>query len=355
MRIAQVAPLIESVPPQQYGGTERVVAYLTDALVARGNDVTLFASGDSTTAARLIAPVPHSLRLDPACVDQVAPHLLLIEWVADRAHEFDVVHFHIDYLHYPTSRRAGYRHVTTLHGRLDIPELPTLYDEFDDMPVVSISDAQRTPLPMANWRATVYHGLPAALYGLVDRDEGYLAFIGRISREKRVDRAIEIARQAGLPLRVAAKIDDADRAYFDAEVRPLFDEPFVDYIGEIGEADKNGFLGGARALLFPIDWQEPFGLVMIEAMACGTPVIAWPGGSVAEVLEPGLTGFIVDSIEAAVEAVGRSADLDRTGIRAEFDRRFTADRMAADYLAVYEQLIDDAPRAPGRALAGRHG
>jgi glycosyltransferase involved in cell wall biosynthesis len=339
LRIAQIAPLYESVPPKLYGGTERVVSYLTEELVAQGHDVTLFASGDSTTSARLVAITPQALRLDEGCIDQLAHHIVMLEDVFQRAHEFDILHFHIDYLHFPLSRRAQTPRVTTLHGRLDLPDLKPLYERYRDEPVVSISDNQRAPLPMANWVATVHHGLPAAACGEGAAPEGYLAFLGRISPEKGVERAVEIAQAAGLPLRVAAKIDRADRAYYERDVAHLFELPGVEYIGEIGEAEKPAFLAAARALLFPIDWEEPFGMVMIEAMACGTPVVAFVRGSVPEVLEDGVTGYLVDSVEEAIAALGRLDQLDRARCRAEFERRFTAARMARDYLAVYRTLL----------------
>ncbi len=287
MRIAQVAPLYESVPPKYYGGTERIVSYLTEELVRQGHDVTLFASGDSVTAAQLVPACPSSLRLDRSCEDQLAHHVLMLEHVVQRAAEFDVLHFHVDYLHFPFSRRQPTPHVTTLHGRLDIPDLVPLYREFNGVPLVSISDAQREPLPWANWLATVYHGLPPDLYRFRGEPGGYLAFLGRISPEKRVDRAIEIAQRVRMPLRIAAKIDAVDQAYFEREIEPLLDDPLVEYVGEIGETEKDEFLGNAQALLFPIDWPEPFGLVMIEALACGTPVIAYRHGSVPEVLDDG--------------------------------------------------------------------
>jgi glycosyltransferase involved in cell wall biosynthesis len=341
VRIAQVAPLYEAVPPKFYGGTERVVSYLTEELVRQGHEVTLFASGDSVTRAELVPICPQALRLDPGCVDRLAHHFILLEKVYQQAHRFDVVHFHIDYLHYPLSRRQKVPHVTTLHGRLDLPELRCVYDEFRDMPVVSISDAQRRPLPQANWQATVHHGLPPDLYRGRERPGDYLAFVGRISPEKRVDRAVEIARRTGMRLRVAAKVDAADRDYFRAEVEPLFRDPLVEFVGEIGERDKNDFLGNAAALLFPIDWPEPFGLVMIEAMACGTPVVAYPCGSVPEVVEDGVTGFVVADQDAAVRAVERCLGLDRRRVRQRFEERFIAARMADDYLAVYRRLIAD--------------
>jgi len=339
MRIAQVAPLYESVPPQYYGGTERVVSYLTEELCRQGHEVTLFASGDSVTAARLVAGAPRSLRLDPGTVDQLAHHIVMLEHLYQRAGEFDVAHFHIDYLHYPLSRRQSLPHLTTLHGRLDIPDLEPVYREFNEIPVISISDSQRAPLPWINWQATVHHGLPANLFRPHESPGDYFAFLGRISPEKRVDRAIEIARRAGVPLRVAAKVDRVDRDYFTREIEPLLNDPMIEYIGEITDRDKESFLGGARALLFPIDWEEPFGLVMIEAMACGTPVIAWRHGSVPEVMEEGKTGFVVDDIEAAVSAARRIGEVSRAGCRAVFERRFTAERMASDYVTIYHRLM----------------
>jgi glycosyltransferase involved in cell wall biosynthesis len=339
MKIAQVAPLYESVPPKLYGGTERVVSWLTEELVRRGHDVTLFASGDSDTAARLVAGSDRSLRLDPGCVDTVAHHVRQLEQVFRMAHEFDVVHFHTDYMHYPLSRRERITRLTTLHGRLDLSDLVPLYREFPDEPVVSISDAQRRPLPWIRWKGTVHHGLPASLFYQGRGDGGYLAFMGRFSPEKGPDAAIEIARRAGLPLRMAAKVDRMDRDYFETVVRPLLDEPFVSWCGEIGEYEKGDFLGGARALLFPIDWEEPFGLVLIEAMACGTPVIGFRRGSVPEVLLDGVTGFTVDGVDEAVEAVGRLDAFDRGRCRQEFERRFTDERMADDYLRHYSSLV----------------
>jgi len=344
MRIAQVAPLYESVPPRYYGGTERVVSYLTEELVRQGHEVTLFASGDSVTRARLVAACPRSLRLDPKCIDPLAHHVRMVEMVFQRAAEFDIIHFHIDYLHFPLARRYGVPHVTTLHGRLDLPDLEPLYREFQDMPVVSISNAQRRPLPWARWVGTVYHGLPRDLYTFREEPGRYLAFLGRISPEKRVDRAIEIARRVGMPLKVAAKVDRVDREYFETVIRPLLRGPWVEYIGEIGEAEKNDFLGQAYALLFPIDWPEPFGLVMIEALACGTPVIAYRNGSVPEIIEDGVTGFIVQSLEEAVEAVPKVAGLSRRRCRQVFEERFTAERMARDYLAVYRFILEQQER-----------
>lgn len=339
MRIAQVAPLYESVPPKYYGGTERVVSYLTEELCRQGHEVTLFASGDSVTEARLVAVTRRSLRLDKRCVDQLAHHVLMLERVLQRADEFDVIHFHIDYLHFPFSRRQPVTHVTTLHGRLDIPDLVPLYKEFREVPVVSISDAQRAPLPEANWIATVYHGIPENLYRFRPEHGSYFAFLGRISPEKRVDRAIEMAKQVGLPLKIAAKVDRVDEAYFEGVVKPLLRDPLVEYVGEIGDGEKDEFLGNAYALLFPIDWPEPFGLVMIEAMACGTPVIAYRNGSVPEVMEEGRTGFIVTGLEDAIAAARRVEELSRARCREVFEQRFTARRMAADYVKVYERML----------------
>ena len=340
MRIAQVAPLYESVPPKYYGGTERVVSYLTEELVRQGHDVTLFASGDSETKAHLVAACRRSLRMDKHCVDRLAHHMLMLEHVVQRAAEFDIVHFHTDYLHFPLSRREQITHVTTLHGRLDLPDLVPLYQEFREMPVISISNVQREPLPWANWQATVYHGLPADMYQFRDKTGTYLAFLGRVSPEKRVDRAIEIAKKVGIPLKIAAKVDRVDKDYFETVVEPLLRHPFVEFVGEIGEGEKEEFLSNAYALLFPIDWPEPFGLVIIEAMACGTPVIAYCGGAVPEVMEEGHTGFIVEGLEDAVDAVRRVPELSRKRCREVFDHRFTAARMAHDYVQVYERLTN---------------
>jgi glycosyltransferase involved in cell wall biosynthesis len=339
MRIAQVAPLFESVPPKYYGGTERVVSYLTEELVRQGHEVTLFASGDSVTKAHLVAACRRSLRLDKHCIDQLSHQVLMLEHVFQRAAEFDIVHFHVDYLHFPLTRREQLTHVTTLHGRLDIPDLVPLYHEFRDIPVVSISNAQRVPLPWANWQATVYHGLPADLYRFRAQPGSYLAFLGRISPEKRVDRAIKIARQVQIPLKIAAKVDPVDKDYFESVIDPLLRGPLVEFVGEIGKGEKEDFLGNAYALLFPIDWPEPFGLVMIEAMACGTPVIAYRSGAVPEIMKEGHTGFIVKGLKDAVEAVRRVPELSRKRCREVFDRRFTAARMAHDYVQVYERLI----------------
>ncbi len=349
MRIAQVAPLVESVPPRLYGGTERVVSNLVEELVRQGHEVTLFASGDSRTSARLVPGSPTALRLAGCCQDFLAPHVLMLEQVLKLADEFDVVHFHIAQLHLPIARRLLPAHVTTLHGRLDLPELRPLYEEFSDVPCVSISQAQRAPLPCANWVATVHHGLPLDLLPFQPRRGSYLAFLGRISPEKRADRAIAIARACGQPLRIAAKVDPADVDYFEREIRPLLDDPMVEFVGEIGDADKAAFLGDARALLFPIDWPEPFGLVMIEALACGTPVIAFRGGSVGEVIDDGLTGFVVENVEEAIAAAGRIETLDRRACRAAFEKRFTIARMAADYLGLYDRVM--SPEHPLAAIA----
>ncbi|MGH9348041.1 MAG: glycosyltransferase family 4 protein [Vicinamibacterales bacterium] len=347
MRIAQVAPLIESVPPMLYGGTERVVSHLVEELVRQGHDVTLFASGDSRSSARLVPVCPQALRLSGTCQDFVAPHVLTLEQVLRRADEFDVVHFHVAPLHFPVARRCLPAHVTTLHGRLDLPELAPLYQEFTDIPCVSISDAQRVPLPRANWRATIHHGLPPASFPFQPRRGSYLAFLGRISPEKRADRAIAIARACGQRLRIAAKVDPADAGYFAREIRPLLDHPLIEFIGEISDREKGAFLGNASALLFPIDWPEPFGLVMIEALACGTPVVAFRGGSVAEVLEDGVTGFVVGSVGEAIDAVHRIGTLDRRRCRIAFERRFTVARMAAQYVEVYKGVMAGEPPLAG--------
>ena len=341
MRIAQVGPLYERTPPQLYGGTERVVSYLTEELVRQGHEVTLFASGDSITRAELASPCDRALRLNPDCRDPLAYHTIMLDQVYTRASDFDVIHFHIDYLHFPMSSRLRIAHLTTLHGRLDLPELGYLYKRFRKVPLISISEAQRRPIGWANWRATIYHGLPADLYSLQSAPGKYLAFIGRISPEKRVDRAIEVAKRTGLPLKIAAKVDRADEEYFASEIRPLLDHPLVEFIGEIGEREKQEFLGGAFALLFLIDWPEPFGLAMIEAMACGTPVIAYRHGSVPEIIAEGKSGFIVESIEQAVEAVGSAGTLSRARCRAAFENRFTVAGMARNYVSEYLRLESD--------------
>jgi glycosyltransferase involved in cell wall biosynthesis len=340
VRIAQVAPLYESVPPKLYGGTERVVSCLTEELVRQGHQVTLFASGDSVTSAKLVPAYPTSLRSNTMVVDQMAHHIAMLGDVLSQIDEFDIIHYHIDYLHFPLSLRESIPNVTTLHGRLDIPDLQPLYRRFTDIPVVSISNSQREPLPGINWQGTVYHGLAERQYTLCTDPGDYLAFLGRISPEKGVDRAIEIALQAGIPLKIAAKVDNADQEYFDSTLRPLLDNHLVEFIGEIGYPDKSKFLGNAMALLFPINWPEPFGLVMIEAMACGTPVIAYPYGSVPEVIEEGRTGFLVDDVPSAVRAVERISVISREKCRQQFEERFSAQRMTTDYLSIYNRLIN---------------
>jgi glycosyltransferase involved in cell wall biosynthesis len=338
MRIAQIAPLTEAIPPKLYGGTERVVSFLTEELVAMGHDVTLFASGDSETTAELDATWPRALRLDPSVRDPMALHMLLLERVRQRAHEFDLLHFHLDYFPFSLFTRQRTPFVTTLHGRLDLPEQQPVFDAFTSVPVISISDAQRRPLPQAGWVATIHHGLPDHLLTPRPAEPSYLAFLGRIAPEKCVDRAIRIAQLCGLPLKIAAKVDRADAAYFKREIEPLLGQPHVEFIGEITDAQKSEFLSGALALLVTIDWPEPFGLVMIEAMACGTPVIAFNRGSVPEIVDEGVSGFIVEDEVGAVAAVQRLPHLSRPAIRRQFERRFTARRMAEDYLHVYGAL-----------------
>lgn len=347
MKIAQIAPLAESVPPKLYGGTERIVAYLTDELVRQGHDVTLFASGDSRTLAKLAPCGKQALRLNNQVSDPIPHYMILLERVRQRADEFDILHFHTDLLHFPLVRDIAGRTVTTLHGRLDLPDLMPFYREFSEYPLVSISDNQRLPMPPVNWAGTVYHGLPVDLLPFTRNPSGgYLAFLGRISPEKRPDRAIEIAARTGATLKMAAKIDKADREYWERTIAPMVARhDNVEFIGEIGEKQKAEFLGNAAALLFPIDWPEPFGLVMVEAMACGTPVIAFNCGSVPEVIDHGLSGFIVDSMEEAVACVDAARQLDRGLVRATFENRFTDTRMALDYLALYErQRLREASR-----------
>lgn len=341
MKIAQVSPLYESVPPKMYGGTERVVSYLTEELVKQGHEVTLFASGDSLTQARLIAPCERALRLDSTCVDQFAHHMLMLEMVQQAREDFDLIHYHIDYIHFPLTRLNKSPNLTTLHGRLNIPDLKLLYREFDEMPVVSISDSQRMPLPEANWVGTVYHGLPVELMEFNENGGEYLAFLGRISPEKGVESAIEIATRCGIPLKIAAKIDKADSEYFETQVKHLMDNPLIEFVGEINDAEKSVFLGNAMALLFPINWPEPFGLVMIEAMGCGTPVVAFGHGSVPEIIDEGVSGFIVDTVEEAVEVVcDKISSFDRNACRAVFEKRFSAKRMAKDYAKIYRREIE---------------
>ncbi len=338
MRIAQIAPLFEAVPPKLYGGTERVVSWLTEELVRQGHEVTLFASGDSRTSARLVPCAPEALRLSGAR-DMLAPHVLMVERVAQMASEFDVLHFHLDYVHLPLMRRLNHPYLTTLHGRLDLPEMYPFYKEFREAPFVSISQAQRQPLPFLNWLGTVYHGLPRDYYRPQYKEGKYLAFLGRISPEKRPDRAIEVAERAGIKLLMAAKVDKADQAYFEEVIKPRLRSPWVEFVGEISDREKEEFLGQALALLMLIDWPEPFGLVMIEANACGTPVIAWRCGSVPEIIEPGRNGFMVENLEEAVKAVEETPRLSRFECRQVFEERFTAERMAQDYVALYQQLL----------------
>jgi glycosyltransferase involved in cell wall biosynthesis len=351
MRIAQISPLFEAVPPKLYGGTERVVYSLTEELVAMGHDVTLFASGDSVTSATLAPMREQALRLDPSVKDWVAIYNRMVELIYRRKDEFDVLHFHIDYFPLSLFSRQRVPFLTTLHGRLDLPEFIETYSTFPDAPFVSISDSQRRPIPHLNWVRTVLHGMPADLLTPLPVKQDYAAFLGRISPEKGVDRAIRIAAKAGLRLKIAAKVDNADKDYYESQIRPLIAaNPNVEFIGEINDAQKPEFLSGAHTLLFPIDWPEPFGLVMIEAMACGTPVIAFKCGSVPEVIDHGVTGFIVNDIDGAVAAVDRIGSLDRARVRATFDRRFTARRMAEDYLDVYAELANPMPRL--RAVTG---
>jgi glycosyltransferase involved in cell wall biosynthesis len=359
MKIAQVAPLHESVPPRLYGGTERIVSYLTEELVSQGHDVTLFASADSITSARLRPMCDRALRLNCGALnDPLARHMMLLERVMEEAREFDILHFHLDYLPFSLIRRLRIPAITTLHGRLDLPDLAPIFRLFRDMHLISISDSQRSPMPWANWATTVYHGLPESLYRMGDGDGGYMAFLGRISPEKRIDRAVEICRSLGIPLRIAAKVDAADKVYFERNVRDLLQGTDVEFVGEIGEQDKNEFLGRARALLFPIDWPEPFGLVMIEALACGTPVIAFRGGSVEEVIEDGVTGFIVSSIEEACDAVTKLDSIKRPVCRSRFEQRFSAGRMCREYVRAYRRVIGHSraslqhPHQLQQALAG---
>ena len=349
MKIAQIAPLMESVPPRLYGGTERIVSYLTEELVALGHQVTLFASGDSITAANLVPCVPKALRLDGSVRDTIPYSMLMLDRVRQCAEDFDILHFHIDQFHFPLFRPIAGRTVTTLHGRQDLPDLLPLYCGFDDMPLVSISNDQRRPVPKANFAATVYHGLPIGLHRPTAGACGdYVAFIGRISPEKRPDRAIAIARAIGIPIKIAAKVDRADDVYFRTQIEPLLNGPGVEFIGEINERQKTKFLGEAQALLFPIDWPEPFGLSMIEAMACGTPVLAFRCGSVPEIVDDGVTGAIVDTMEQAISALPHVMALDRKKVRQRFEQRFSAARMAKDYVGVYRSLL-----ASSRVLGSR--
>src|SRR5271170_7264467 len=352
MKIAQIAPLIESVPPRLYGGTERIVSYLTEELVRLGHDVTLFASGDSITSAELALCCPRALRLDPTVHDTIPHFMLMIDKVRERADEFDILHFHIDLFHFPLFRALAARTLTTLHGRQDLGDLKPFYSRFGDMPLVSISDDQRKPLPDANFVRTIHHGIPSDLHRPSFEQGSYLAFLGRISPEKRPDRAIRIARAAGIPLKIAAKVDKVDEDYFRNNILPLIDGPGVEFIGEINEREKTKFLGEAAALLFPIDWPEPFGLVMIEAMACGTPVLAFRCGSVAEVIDDGVTGTVVDSEEEAIAALPALLTYDRRAVRQRFEERFTATRMAKDYVSTYRGLLA-IPTSNGKAHTAR--
>ena len=341
MKIAQIAPLYESVPPQFYGGTERVVSYLTEELVRQGHDVTLFASGDSRTSAKLVRCSDVALRLNPLVVDPVPYHVIMLEEVRRKAHEFDVLHFHIDFLHAPLVHDFAQRTVTTLHGRLDLPHIAPFYRFFRELPLVAVSDDQRKYLPSVNWAGTVHHGLPRDHLPFQPKvSGGYLAFLGRISPEKRPDHAIEIAARTGMPLKIAAKVDRADQLYWQEKIRPMVEaHANVEFIGEIAEQEKPSFLGEASTLLFPVDWPEPFGLVMIEAMACGTPVIAFKSGSVSELIDEGVSGFLVETVDQAVAAAGRIESLDRAQVRAAFERRFTVERMARDYVNLYQARL----------------
>jgi glycosyltransferase involved in cell wall biosynthesis len=341
MKIAQVAPLYEACPPSFYGGTERVVAYLTEELVRCGHDVTLFASGDSETSARLEPICAQALRLDPSVLDPLIYHLVMLNRVAARAEQFDVIHFHTDYIHFPVMALKPVPTVTTVHGRLDLPDLPAVYAEFSGTPLVSISDSQRLPLSWANWSATVHHGLPLDLYEPGKGAGGYLAFIGRISPEKRLDSAIEIARRFGVPLKIAAKVDKVDRVYFEQVIRPLLKPPHVEFLGELSDTEKGQFLGDAAAMLFPVDWPEPFGLAMIEAMANGTPVVAMRRGAVPEIVDEGITGFVFDDIDGGLDVLPRALALDRARVRRQFEQRFSVERMARGYLAVYEAVRNE--------------
>jgi glycosyltransferase involved in cell wall biosynthesis len=348
MKIAQIAPLMESVPPRLYGGSERIVSYVADELVRLGHDVTLFASGDSVSRANLVPCVPAALRLDANVRDVIPYYMLMLDRVRERADEFDILHFHIDQFHFPLFRPIAHRTVTTLHGRQDLHDLKPLYVGFCDMPLISISNAQRRPVPNANFIATVQHGIPSHLHKPTYKPHGgYLAFLGRISPEKRPDRAIRIARATGIPLKIAAKVDKVDLVYFREKIEPLLDQPGIEFIGEINERQKTEFLGEARALLFPIDWPEPFGLSMIEAMACGTPVLAFDCGAVCEIIDPGVTGMIVTTMDEAVKTLPEVLALDRRAVRRRFEERFSATRMAKDYLQAYRLLLK-RPSLSGR-------
>lgn len=354
MRIAQVAPLAEPVPPRTYGGTERVVSWLTEELVSRGHEVTLFASGDSRTEARLVSSTAQALRESGQLNDYPLHLMLQLEQVAEQWEQFDIIHYHCDYHHFPLSRRSDIPQLTTLHGRLDLTGLPMIFGEYPEMPLVSISDEQRRPLNVDNWVSTIYHGLPKTALSFAEGTGGYLAFLGRICPEKRVDRAIQIAEAVQIPLKIAAKIDPADEGYFRQQIQPLLVSPWVDFVGEIGDQDKGQFLGEALALLFPIDWPEPFGLVMIESLACGTPVVAFNHGSVPEVLEHGKTAFIVDHLDDAIHAVRQLDQLDRVVCRQEFERLFSVEAMADKYEQAYATVIAARREAPPTRIPRRH-
>ena len=341
MRIAQVAPVVERVPPKLYGGTERVVSYLTEELIRQGHEVTLFASGDSITLGRLVPICEEALRLSPRGYDVMPYNVLLIERVLQQAESFDIIHFHTDYMHFPVFRRHRTPSLTTLHGRLDLPDLMPLYREFSDMPLVSISNAQRLPIPWANWERTIYHGLPQDLLQPQNERGKYLAFLGRICPEKRPDRAIRIARDLGMDLKIAAKVDNADKDYHEQVIKPLLSDARVEFVGEISDSDKSAFLSQAYATVFPIDWPEPFGLTIIESMACGTPVVAYCAGSVPEIVDNGVTGFVVGNHRQALKAVERAGELDRSAIRRQFEERFSVERMTAEYLDLYATLSDN--------------
>ncbi len=354
MRIAQVSPLWESVPPKLYGGTERIVSYLTEELVRQGHEVTLFASGDSVTRAKLEAPCQQALRLNTGIFNREAPLIHMMEQVFCAADQFDIIHSHLDFLSFSLSRRCRVPVVTTLHGRLDLPELVPVFREFAELPLVSISNSQRRPLAFCNWQNTVYHGLPKNLYTFNAEPGKYLAFLGRVSPEKCPDQAIELAKRVGLPLKMAAKVDPADRAYFERVVEPLLDHPLIEFVGEITDAQKSEFIGNAIGLVCPYDWPEPFGLVLIESLACGTPVLAYRRGSIPEIIGHGTTGFISENLDEMVTQVEKLTTIDRHRCRQVFDERFTAQRMTDDYVKMYQQLITDAaalPAAPGQQHA----
>ncbi|CAG9000365.1 MAG: Phosphatidyl-myo-inositol mannosyltransferase [Candidatus Celerinatantimonas neptuna] len=355
MKIAQIAPLYEAVPPKLYGGTERLVAHLCEALAEQGHDVTLFASADSqVTHCEQVKARSQALRLDPNPLkSDIASHFNLLEKLYARRHEFDMIHFHTEYLHFPMFEDVASKTLTTLHGRLDLADLPDVYRYWRQYPLASISDSQRRPLPFANWAGTIYHGLNPDCYQFhEDADGHYLAFLGRISPEKRPDRAIEIAKRVGIPLKIAAKVSEQDQPYFKQQIEPLFDDPLIEFVGEINDQQKSAFLGNALGLLFPIDWPEPFGLVMIEAMACGTPVVAWRCGSVPEIIDDGISGYIVDNIEQAVLACEKLHQLDRPTIRDQFIQRFSSATMAQNYMTVYQKLIQHSDNAVTVKFAG---